>query len=196
MKPTTCGLGYMGIGPYRSKHNRKSDEAYNRWNNMMFRCYDPETQAKQPAYIGCSVNSYWYNFQNYAEWYYNNPFYKFGWNVDKDLLVFGNREYGPDTCVLLPPAINSALQMRADKPDGLPHGVKVNSTCKHMFEASSSLFDKKTYIGLYATVEEASQAYKEFRENHIRKLVIEYEGQIDPVVYEKLMNFKVEDYGR
>lgn len=190
------GIGFIGEGPYKSKNGNVSDEAYNRWKNMLARCYDGATKIKLAAYEGCTVHPHWHNFQNYAEWFYKNPFYTFGWNVDKDLLIFGNREYGPHTCVLLPPAINSALQMRGDKADGLPHGVKVNSSCSHLFEASSSVFDKKHYIGLYPTVEEAYAAYKSFRENHVKSLVLNYQGKIDPVVYEKLMNFKVEDYGR
>lgn len=196
LKRTVSGVGYLGIGPYKSKHNRVSDEAYNRWKNMLARCYDEQIRAKQPAYNDCTVHPDWHNFQTYAEWFYNNPYYKKGWNVDKDLLVFGNRQYGPDTCVLLPAEINSAMQMRVSKEDGLPNGVKMNSSCPHLFEASSSLFNKKTYLGLYSSVDEAANAYKSFREDHIKDLVSRYLGQIDPTVYEKLMNFKVEDYGR
>ena len=94
--PSIYGVGFLGIGPYRATIGRSDTKAYKTWKNMIGRCYCPKIQAIQPTYIDCSVVEEWHNFQNYAKWYKANYIKDF--HVDKDILVKGNRIYGPDFC--------------------------------------------------------------------------------------------------
>lgn len=48
------------------------------------------------------------------------------------------------------------------------------------------------YLGTFKTPEQAFQAYKHAKENHIKLLAEKYRGQIDPRAYEALLNYKVE----
>jgi len=58
-QPTVCGLGFLGEGQYSRKGDHK---AYTCWEGMIYRCLESEN----------SVCGTWYNFQNFAEWYYDN----------------------------------------------------------------------------------------------------------------------------
>lgn len=94
LKPTINNIGYIGEGPFKSTH-----AAYQIWVHMLNRCYNKGTQDLQPSYIGCSVCSDWHNFQNFALWYENNyPTTGFKYQLDKDILIPGNKVYGPEFC--------------------------------------------------------------------------------------------------
>lgn len=111
MKPSVRGVGFGGIGKYNSSN---SPIAWAKWGNMFERCYCPKYQSERPSYIGVSIDERWYNFQEFAKWFYNQPFFVKGWHLDKDLLVKGNRVYGPDTCCLVPNEVNSLTVNHAD----------------------------------------------------------------------------------
>lgn len=70
------------------------------------------------------MNDHWRNFQNFAEWYWTQK----GsgnkvWHIDKDLLRKGNKEYGPDTCCLIPPDLNKALKLSKTSTKSTPVGT-------------------------------------------------------------------------
>ena len=49
--------------------------------------------------------------------------------VDKDLLIPGNKVYGPDTCLMVRPIVNSWFKPNAAKGE-LPRGVSWNTAWK------------------------------------------------------------------
>lgn len=49
-----------------------------------------------------------------------------------------------------------------------------------------------TTLGNYATAEEAFYAYKEAKESYIKEVANKWKDQIDPKVYNALMNWEVE----
>ena len=99
MRPSTHGIGYIGVGIYKSK-----SKAYSIWTLMLYRCYSKKSLERNPAYGDCSVSKDWHNFQNFAKWYEEN--HKYGYELDKDLLVIGNRVYSKGTCIFVPPKLN------------------------------------------------------------------------------------------
>lgn len=60
------------------------------------------------------------------------------------------------------------------------------------FKAQLSNGVENKYIGCFPTPEQAFQAYKHAKENHIKLLAGKYRYQIDPRAYEALLNYKVE----
>ena len=109
-KPIVYGVGYMGAGPYTARVAKKKSREYIAWSSMLSRCYDETVQKARPSYIGCTVVPEWHNFQVFAKWCEEN--YVEGFDLDKDSKIPGNKIYGPDTCVFLPPGDNS-IQARA-----------------------------------------------------------------------------------
>ena len=105
------GKGYYGVGEYLARENGEKTKSYIKWHSMLTRCYNIKYQQENPSYIGCSVNEYFLNFQNFAKWLENNTYNcPYNLELDKDLLIEGNREYSPKACCLLPKEINEAIK--------------------------------------------------------------------------------------
>ena len=102
--PTVQGVGYLGVGDFKSHRDGKKDRAYSIWLGMMRRCYSAAYQKDKPTYKKCTVHSDWHNYQDFAGWYYKN--YVEGYDLDKDLKVWGNTEYGPETCTFVSTKLN------------------------------------------------------------------------------------------
>ena len=101
------GVGFIGVGEFKVSVNRKSTKAYQCWVGMLERCYSKKLHKKYPTYIGCTVHPDWHNFQTFAKWYQDN--YPVGgdkYQLDKDLLVEGNKVYSKDTCMFVTGAEN------------------------------------------------------------------------------------------
>lgn len=114
-KKTIYGLGYYGVGEYTSRINGIKTEPYIKWFSMFNRCYDENYLAKNPSYKGCEVDESFQCFQDFAQWYEENLYeYDGKLELDKDLLVKGNRTYGKQYCCLLPKEINNALKYKRD----------------------------------------------------------------------------------
>lgn len=78
---------------------------YSVWCSMLCRVYYENKLKLQPAYKDVTVCGEWLNFSNFREWFIEN--HVDGWQMDKDLLVVGNKVYSPDTCVFVPQWLNS-----------------------------------------------------------------------------------------
>lgn len=104
IKPSLCGVGFIGDGHFKSKVNGKDSKPYTVWRGMIRRCYDESARGyKYYGAVGVFVCSEWHNFQNFAKWYTNN--YKDlskNYEVDKDTKSpVGNKSYSPETCILI-----------------------------------------------------------------------------------------------
>lgn len=180
------GVGYLGEGIYNSKN---SVDAYSVWQNMLKRCYSDVFQDRHPSYVGCTVCEEWHNFQNFAEWYYNHESYGLGYDLDKDLLVRGNKVYSPDTCCMLPEEINVFITKKGSDKNGLPTGVKPQGV--NTFRADFGRFGRSNYIGAFDNVEEALAAYKKVKRQAFLELTEKWKYLVAVDVYESLLNFEV-----
>ena len=111
--------GFIGEGLFRSSLNRVTSKAYTAWYGMFERCYS----GNYPTYNDCEVSEDWYNFQNFAVWFYSNhPDDGKDYHLDKDIKVKGNRTYGPDLCLIAPQDVNvrdaHAKHFRMKSPEG------------------------------------------------------------------------------
>jgi hypothetical protein len=184
MKRTRLGVGYIGTGIY--KGNTKCKVV---WNSMLERCYDKKLHERMPCYIGCSVHPDWHNFQNFAKWYEENfdPIKHKGFQLDKDLLVPGNKVYGPDTCCFVPPEINYLFINRGKNTD-LPIGVAKSGK---KFTTRLFINSKETHLGTFNTPEEASEVYKTEKKKRILELCEKFKDSIPNSLYITLINYKL-----
>lgn len=183
--PNVFGVGYVGHGKYNSNKGMPSSHIYVKWRNMMNRCYGDN--KKWAAYRGCSVHRDWHNFQSFAEWYENQNKEK-SWELDKDVLVKGNKIYSPETCRLVPSEINVMFTSNAINRGSLPIGVVFE---RGRFVASISIKGERVYLGSYATQEQAFEAYKKAKEENIKYTAESYKDRLDSDVYEALMRYSV-----
>jgi len=138
---------------------------YRVWLDMLRRCYDTKFHVKQPTYSNCYVCLEWLLFSNFKQWMEKQDW--FGKALDKDLLSKGNRCYSPETCVFISKTLNNLLNTKEASRGALKIGVlKVNNT----FSAQISVEGKRVRLSSFKTEEEASQAYINYKSNHIRNL--------------------------
>ena len=110
MKPSICGIGFLGYGEHKASVDCNATKVYIAWKGMLKRCYCQKSLEKQPTYKGCTVHLDWHNFQNFAKWYYDHhPTDGETYRLDKDYLVKGNKVYSPNTCCFLTTGANSVL---------------------------------------------------------------------------------------
>jgi hypothetical protein len=159
---------------------------------MIERCYSEKEKLKFPSYENVSVCEEWHNFSNYTKWYEENynPEYMQSWHLDKDILVKGNKIYSPETCRLVPPAINGLFLKKNLNRGNCPIGVSFN--IKDNKYRACIMKDKRITLGRFKTPEEAFQAYKTAKEQYIKEVADKWKDLIDIKVYEAMYNYKVE----
>lgn len=192
---TVHGVGFLGEGNYTSRVGKeKLNKNYSVWASMMMRCYDPKYHAKEPSYIGCTVCENWHNFQNFAIWYEHN-FYQINGSkmqLDKDLLIKGNKIYSPETCVFVPQKINLLLTSKISRYLDTPVGVSFNKKRRKFQPQCRDINGKARYLGRFDTVEKAFDVYKREKEKVLREVAERYKNDIPEKLYNALKNYKIE----
>ena len=179
-----CGIGINDVpGASQTKE-------YKLWANMLNRSYDEKLHQRYPAYSDCETSSEFLVFSKFRDWCKNQIGFNLGFELDKDLLEKGNKEYHPEKCVFIPKAINLALKTQKRSRGELPIGVTKKKVGSYIAQISDSLGIR--HLGCFSTPEQAFQAYKVAKENHIKLLAEKYRDQIDPRAYKALLNYKVE----
>lgn len=180
-KKLVCGVGVNDLS-YCPKH------IYQKWLSMLKRCYDKNFHAKYPSYANCKVCTEWLTLSNFVNWFNQN--YKDGYELDKDILVKGNKEYSPDKCCFVPNLINTTLTTRKVGKYGL--GISTYRNNKYLCSFSKN--GRKIHLGCFNTEKEAKLAYKSAKEQYVKELAEKYfqEGKITKKVYDALMKYEVE----
>lgn len=137
---------------------------YQAWKGMLSRAYSTAFHIRRPTYSDCTVTAEWLAFSNFRSWMVEQDWQ--GRELDKDLLLPGNKVYGPDTCVFVSSQINTLLNDHAADRGLYPQGV-----CFHKasgkFRAKISIHGKTKYLGYFTTPTAASTAYNEAKSAHI-----------------------------
>lgn len=184
------GHGVVGVGKYRKRTHKK---AYDRWLSMLSRCYNPAMHIREPAYADCTVCDEWLNFQSFATWHYKQIDGE-GFSLDKDILVKGNKQYGPEYCALIPKQINNLFEKRFAKRGPYPIGVYRSGQCtNNPYVARCKDYNGKTkHLGCFPSAREAFVAYKTFKEKIIKEKAEYFKDVIDPRVYDAMIKYEVE----
>lgn len=192
--PKIYGVGFIGIGDYHSKIGKTIHPYYDAWRGALRRSYDDKFQTKFPLYLGCSVDPRWHNYQRFGEWSDQQVFEK-GYKLDKDLLVYGNKVYGPDTCVYLPNELNCIISDQWRPNRGLPKGVSLTANPKARKKRFVASLQRKTTnnanLGYFETPEEAFEVYKYEKEKYIKERAMFWRDKISKIAYEGLMNWSL-----
>ena len=180
-EPRVYNRGYIGVGKYIPMENKKT---YELWLNMLKRCYSDKVSAKNSTYKKSEVFNEWLNFQNFAEWYYENYYEIEGENMhlDKDILVKGNKIYSPSTCIFVPERINKLFENITFNPK-IQNGKYVVRLRRK---------DDIKYLGRFETKEEAFQIYKKEKEKYIKQVADEYKPYIPRELYDAMYKYEVD----
>jgi len=163
------GTGYFGEGKYKAKIKGVIQKEYDCWVRILDRCYNENSNHKNPSYRNITVCAEWHNYQIFAEWYNKNKpcIEDIKFEVDKDLIQLKckNKIYSPSTCIFLPKKINTFLCNNQVNNNSGCAGVSFFKN-NNKWRAYTSEFgkNKQVSLGHYFTKEEAFNAYKCGRE--------------------------------
>ena len=189
--PSVLGVGIVG-DKYNCKINGKYVKEYQLWKSMLRRCYSDAYKKKHQTYEGCEVSDNFKSYEYFYEWCHKQiGFCNEGWQLDKDLLVKGNKVYSESACVFIPKEINLALT-KSDKIRGeYLIGVCWSKTANAFVSQVSKNKGKREWLGCFKTEIEAFNAYKIAKESFVKEQADKWKDKIDPRAYNALMNYEV-----
>ena len=144
---------------------------YQRWYNMLKRCYSEKFHNKHPTYKGCSVCEEWLLFSNFRGWVITQDWE--GNQLDKDLLTQGNKVYSQKDCVFVCKKINTFVNDRGNARGKYLIGCSWDKL-HNMFRSSCSnpFTGKQVNLGLFNT----------------------YDGRVKQVLLTKYKNYNIVEY--
>lgn len=157
---------------------------YQAWHGIFLRCYSEDYLFRRPTYIGCSVHPEWHLFSIFKKWMELQPWK--GAALDKDLLIRGNKVYGPNTCVFVPKALNNFLGDCGRSRGEYPIGVSLHKRTQTLRADCNNPFTHKAEsLGHFLCAKEAHEAWR--RRKH--QLACQYADiQENPRIAEALRN--------
>lgn len=192
--PSMYNMGFVGLGEYKVSENSIHTIQYIYWEGMMRRCFGKKLKEKHHTYDNCTCCTEWLNFQVFAEWFDNNYYEIDGdkINLDKDILVKGNKIYSSETCVFVPQNINK-LFCKTDSNRGTsPIGVSWHKQHNKFSATCNNGYKKKIHLGYFDTEIEAFNIYKKYKEKVIKQMADLYKDKIPKKLYNAMYNWKVE----
>ncbi len=189
-KKLVCGVGINDvdyvvniketIGYVDGKRKRKliwMCPFYKAWASMLKRAYSDKFKETRPTYIGITVCKEWHLFSNFRKWMEEQPYE--GMQLDKDLLVKGNKEYNPASCVFVPSRVNTVLIDSGATRGEYPLGVYFQQKKKGMVNELKKPYvgqvwmgdGKRKYLGMFSSPLEAHKAWQLAKANVIEDTV-------------------------
>lgn len=189
--PSVYGVGFIGCGSHSPSVSCVDQPAYVSWHGIMQRCYRPTEHDRSPTYAGRTVHPDWHNFQVFAEWFYAQPNSQTkGFDLDKDLIVFGSKIYSEETCSFVPHHINSLLIDCGASRGNWPQGVTLDKRCG-TFISQIKIKGVHTNLGRYSCPQAAHRRYVEVKAEYVRAMAEEYKPLLHPKVYHNLKSWNL-----
>ena len=174
-KREVCGFG-INDAEYQTHKSTKNGRKYQRcpfyvrWSDMIKRCYYQKHLNRNPTYVGCSVCEEWRLFSNFKKWMEQQDWK--GKQLDKDILLKGNKIYSPKTCIFVTQDVNKLLGDCGRARGDLPQGVHACKQCKSKKFRARFRRGKGTvvHLGYFKTSEEASEVYLKAKQDYILEI--------------------------
>jgi hypothetical protein len=158
---------------------------YQVWISMIKRCYSNKFQSKNPTYLGCIVAKEWHKFSLFSKWMRSQDWK--GKDLDKDIIIAGNKLYSPDSCLFVSHQINSLLIDSATIRGNFPQGVSFD---KHSgkYKASCKISGKSKSLGRFMSATEAEVCYLTFKSSLIVSVSKNEECLKSPLLAQSLLS--------
>lgn len=132
---------------------------YQKWCNMLKRCYSAKYHARRPTYVVCTVCDEWLYFMAFRAWMVTQD-----WNgkeLEKDIINPDNKVYCPEWCVFVTPNTNTFIIDCGASRGAWPIGVswfkrdsKFRAYCRNPFTK------KLEHLGYFTNPDQAHEAWK------------------------------------
>ncbi len=117
---------------------------YVKWRGMIERGYSENMKYKNTTYEDVRVLDVWHKLSSFRAWMEEQIWE--GLELDKDILVQGNKIYGPETCCFVPARINALIAIGKAGKTKYPFGVAKKSDFKNMKKGHT-----RPYIAIIST---------------------------------------------
>jgi hypothetical protein len=157
---------------------------YVKWKNMLIRGYSRKVKDKYKTYEECAVCDEWLTFSNFRSWMVLQDWE--GKQLDKDILVTGNKLYSPSTCCFVSKEVNSFLTGNDATRGEWPIGVNwSNAAQKFQSSCSDPFLNSRVHIGTYDTPEEAHYMWANYKYELACNIA---ENEVNDVIASALVN--------
>ena len=189
--PSVFGVGISGT-KYPIRVNGILTKEYKLWQSMLERCYSDTSKKKYLTYEGCQVSDNFKSYEYFYEWCNKQMgFGVDGFELDKDLLVKGNKVYSESACVFIHKDINLLLTKSTASRGKHLIGVSWHKRDKAFVATVSKRKGKREHLGYFKTEIEAFNTYKKAKESFIKEQAEKWKGKIDDRAYNALMGYEV-----
>lgn len=177
--PSVYGTGVTGVGDTRDV-NGKTLKSYKCWLGVLERSYDEVFKEKYTTYKETTCCKEWLFYPNFKKWYDENYYeiHELGrTEIDKDILVKGNKVYSPETCIFVPHRINTLFlgDYTNKKDNNIPVGITMR---KDKYSVSCHNGEKQIYLGKFSELPKAIECYINFKLKLIDDIILKYSKKI------------------
>lgn len=149
---------------------------YITWVGILMRIYDENKRKNNIAYRDCKVCDEWLIFSNFRKWFIENHIDTY--ELDKDILVLGNKTYSPETCVYVPSQINSFIVDNRVSRGNYMIGVSWDATKnKFLARCRNPNTKKQKNLGSYTEETDAYKAWLKYK----LELALELKSDMDKI---------------
>ena len=140
---------------------------YQKWTRLIVRCYSEKFKKEWPTYKDCTMHEERLYFSKFRAWMETQDWE--GKELDKDILIQGNKHYSPDTCVFVSKEVNYLFLDSAKKRGEHPIGAR---WCKRdkQFYAQVGINGESKYLGMTRSVEVAHRLWQEAKMQNIKEI--------------------------
>lgn len=158
---------------------------YITWKEMLRRCYDKNLHDRLPSYKDCSVCNEWLYFSKFKSWMETQDWKEK--ELDKDIILVGNKFYSPQTCVFVSSRVNLFIREKR-KNNGLPAGVFLTKSGKYQANGNGK------FLGYYETAEQAHSVWLAFKLEKAYELAKEQSDErVAKGLIDRYENYQISD---
>jgi hypothetical protein len=181
MKKLVCGVGindadydvvahkYIFVDGKRRRKIVWRCPFYQAWAGMLERGYNEKYKLRQPTYKDVTVCEEWLIFSVFKTWMEKQ--YHEGQQLDKDILIQGNKVYSPETCVFVSRQVNNFLLDREASRGKYRIGACLHKASgKFMAQCSNPFTAKKDHLGYFISEDDAHNAWLTKKLEHAKAL--------------------------
>lgn len=143
---------------------------YMSWRDMLYRCFSADCHKRLPTYADCTVCEEWHSFMAFRAWMMTQDWQ--GKELDKDILLSGNKIYSPETCIFVFAKINTLLLDNLSSRGKYPIGVIWHKAAKK-FVAQCNIEGKRKHLGCFETAMDAHRAWQIMKIKNIDRIISE-----------------------
>jgi hypothetical protein len=173
--------------------NGKNIREYELWSCMLKRCFSKNYKEQRPTYNKVTCCQEWLSLKSFIKDVSQMKGYDMAsWQLDKDILVKGNKLYSKETCCFVPLEVNSLLVNGCKLRGEWPIGVRFHKRDGKFVAQIRANGKERYHLGYFTSPEEAFLAYKAAKEAYIKEVANKWKDQLDERVYQALLNYTVD----